>query len=260
MLWPESSIPSTFTVCSVTRYTGGESGESGRILNCHASPTQSVDWLHGHSSSRRGVAYYNNGFKQSSSEGVLDDWLVMCGTNAGVSKPGNIILDQDSIGSADGGSGSVCRLNIGYNEASDWALHSLIIWDYSLGTVPAPWHTSATLSQALCKWSFPCCDVGMRGTVFSGQDDWGRWYRWKQNREKAWALTQLKEARLTGEKPDSIRSTPLSCNLPLSGTTDMKRVTAALREVILPETHSDEQRLHGMRLVVSRLLHLQTAP
>jgi len=62
-----------------------------------------------------------------------------------------------------------------------------------------------------------------------------------------------------GEKPDSIRNTPLSCNLPLSGTTDMKRVTAALREVILPKTHSDEQRLHGMRLVLSRLLHLQTA-
>ena len=155
MLWPESSIPSTFTVCSVTRYTeeeedaGEERGESGRILNCQGSPTQSVDWLHGHWSSRRGVAKYNNGFKQSSSQGVLDHWLVMCGTNDGASKPGNIILDQDSIGSADGGRGSVCRLNIGYNEASDWALHSLLIWDYSLGTVPAPWHTSATLSQAL---------------------------------------------------------------------------------------------------------------
>jgi len=145
MLWPESSIPSTFTVCSVTRYTGGE---GGRILNCNRSPTQSVNWLHGHYSSKRGVAYYSGWTTSESNQGVRDDWLVMCGTNAVVPKPGNIILDQDSIGSADGGRGS-CRLNIGYNQASDWALHSLLIWDYSLGTFPAPWHTPATLSQAL---------------------------------------------------------------------------------------------------------------
>ena len=77
--------------------------------------------------------------------GVRDDWLVMCGTNAGATAPGNIILDQDEIGTADGGQGST-RLNIGYFEASDWALHSVLIWDYSLGTLPALWHTSATLS------------------------------------------------------------------------------------------------------------------
>ena len=45
---------------------------------------------------------------------------------------------------------------------------------------------------------------------------------------------------LMGEKPDSVLSTPLtgSCDLPLSGTADMKRVTAALREVILPCTQA----------------------
>ena len=32
-------------------------------------------------------------------------------------------------------------MNIGYFQASDWALHSLLIWDYSLGTLPALWHT-----------------------------------------------------------------------------------------------------------------------
>jgi hypothetical protein len=44
---------------------------------------------------------------------------------------------------------------------------------------------------------------------------------------------------LTDEKPDLTLSTPLtgSCNLPLSGTADMKNVTAALREVILPYPH-----------------------
>ena len=160
MLWPESSIPSTFTVCSVTRFTGGT---RARILGAHSSPTQPALWAHGHWSGNRGIVYYDGWKASSSSKGVLDDWLVMCGTNAaGVPAPGNIILDQDEIGTATGGVGNV-RLNIGYQYQSDWALHSLLIWDYSLGTVPALWHTSATLSQVLLLWLFSWCDSGMRG-------------------------------------------------------------------------------------------------
>ena len=169
LLWPENSIPSTFTVCSVTRYTGGT---RERILDCYGSPSQAANWHHGHWHQARGPTHYVNGWKtSSSSHGVVDDWLVVCGTNAGATFPGNIILDQDEIGTADGGLGS-CRLNIGYMsdvEPSDWALHSLLIWDYSLGTVPALWHTSATLLQVLLTWFFPWCDLGMRRTVFSGR-------------------------------------------------------------------------------------------
>jgi hypothetical protein len=162
LLWPENSIPSTFTVCSVTRYTGGQ---SGRILTCDGSPSQSVNWLHGHwYGATRGVAYYNAWRTASDNHGVVDDWLVMCGTNAGAPAPGNIIFDQDEIGRTAGGTGG-CRLSIGYRggyaEISDWALHSLLIWDYSLGTVPALWYTSATLSQVLLTW-FSWCDFGMR--------------------------------------------------------------------------------------------------
>ena len=172
ILWPESSVPSTFTVCSVTRYTGGT---RNRILTCYGGPSQHTNWLHGHYGSWRGVALYNGWSTSEANHGVLDDWLVMCGTNAGTA-PGNVILDQDEIGTVDGGVGS-CRINIGYwpSKASDWALHSLLIWDYSLGTVPALWHTSATLSQVLLTWFFSWCDLGrMRRTVFSGQGDWGR--------------------------------------------------------------------------------------
>jgi hypothetical protein len=175
LLWPENSIPSTFTVCSVTRYTGGT---RVRILTCADSPSQSVNWLHGQDDSKRGVAHYQGYQTEWATQGVLDDWLVMCGTNAGATAPGNIILDQDEIGTADGGVGS-CRLNIGYSDwalPSDWAVHSLFIWDYSLGTVPALWRTSATLLQVLFTWPVPWCDSGMRGTVVPGQGGWGRRY------------------------------------------------------------------------------------
>jgi len=148
LLWPENSIPSTYTICSVTRYTGGA---RERILACDGSPSQSGNWLHGHWYSKRGATYYANVYATATSNhGVQDDWLVMCGTNAGATFPGNVILDQDEIGTANGGLGGF-RLNIGYSggEASNWALHSLLIWDYSLGTVPALWHSSTTLSQVL---------------------------------------------------------------------------------------------------------------
>ena len=160
LLWPESSIPSTFTVCSVTRWTGGT---RRRILNCQYSPSQYVDWLHGHHNLKRGVAYYNgvSFLTARANHGVLDDWLVMCGTNAEATVPGNIILDQDEIGTNDGGNGGY-RLSIGYYETSDWALQSLLIWNYSLGTGPALWHTSKTLSQVLLTWLVPWCDLEMR--------------------------------------------------------------------------------------------------
>ena len=179
LLWPDDSIPASFTVCSATRYAGAE---RGGILSCTGSPTQALTWVHGHdvsgdSDSKRGIAYYHTKYTTSAlTTGVKDDWLVMCGTNAGAPQtvPGNMILDQDEIGTEVGGEGGG-RLNIGYDHPSDWALHSLLIWDYALGTVPALWHTSATLSQVLLTW-FLWCDLGMRGTVFSGQGDWGRRY------------------------------------------------------------------------------------
>ena len=168
ILWPTSSIPRTFTVCSVTRYTGAA---RGRILSCKGSPGQSKDWLHGHWSrsggcaiqfglfgseaetcpTGRGRAYYGNQWNtdnfaeatyqegddsEESNHGAVDDWLVMCGTNGGETAAGDsIVIDQNTEGTAVGGHGS-CRLNIGYREASDWALHSLFIWDTALGTPP----------------------------------------------------------------------------------------------------------------------------
>ena len=177
LLWPEDSIPTTFTFCHVTRWTGGS---RGRILTCRNGPSQDEDWFHGHHWSRRGVAaygYHPEWYKTNDENvGNHDDWLVMCGTNAGPTAPGNIILDQDEIGTSSGGLGS-CRLNIGYYQPSDWALHSVLIWDYSLGTVPVPWHDvpylniqfpvvlCATLSMVQWKgvWN-GCLRAGRRGT------------------------------------------------------------------------------------------------
>ena len=159
MLWPENSIPSIFTVCSVTRYTGTG---GGRILSCAHSPTQNTHWLHGHHRERRGVAQYAPVYDSTAqvNVGVFDDWLVMCGSNAGTT-PGNIVIDQSEIGTAAGGGGG-CRMNINYVEESDhWALHSVLIWDYSLGTAFVPWRTRPCLSNLVAGSVHGTCFCGL---------------------------------------------------------------------------------------------------
>ena len=176
LLWPELSIPSTFTICSVTRFTGGT---RQRILKCSG---YGLNWLHGHGGGDRGPVYYDAYMVADGNVGNVDDWLVMCGTNAGATFPGNIIVDQDEIGTADGGTGGG-RLNINGPDAenSDWALHSVLIWDYSLGIVPRnsqaltrPWNsqmsrgnmTRCSTPQRLAAIERDCC------IVVAGQSDW----------------------------------------------------------------------------------------
>ena len=92
MIWP-TELTGDFTICSITRYTG--SSNQQRILSRLSGGT--CDWFHGHHSSKRGEAYYNNVWRTSSaSRGTLTDWLVMCGQNSASSStaiPNNIIAD-----------------------------------------------------------------------------------------------------------------------------------------------------------------------
>ena len=84
-----SSMPVDFTICSITRYTGGA---NERVL----TGSGSANWLHGHWGGLRGVAYYN-GWKTQRilSVGTLTDWLVMCGqsSDSSDSAPYNILAD-----------------------------------------------------------------------------------------------------------------------------------------------------------------------
>jgi len=119
-------IQSEFTVCSVTRYTGGA---KGRILN-----GVGANWLHGHWSGRAGVAYYE-GWKTSSRGSVSPntDWLVMCGTNAGSQLK---LLNGADVGTAAGGTGGVSLFvnggSYGITETSDFAIAEVVVWPRGL--------------------------------------------------------------------------------------------------------------------------------
>jgi hypothetical protein len=123
LLWPSGSIPTNFTICSITRYTGGT---NERILISNTN-----NWLHGHVSGMRGKAYYE-GWKtlDNQSIGTLTNWLVMCGNN-GNPTPKNILVDSVASGVNSGGTGGyTLTINNGsYSEPSDWAFTYLVIYD-----------------------------------------------------------------------------------------------------------------------------------
>ena len=126
--WPDGSIPTNFTILSLTRWTGGS---RQRILS---SPIG--NWLHGHWGGRRGVCHYEYWTKGDPSIGNLDDWLCCIAKNS-ANIPNNILIDGVPFGQAGGGNGGY-KLGINNNpwavhgEVSDWALSCVIIWDIHL--------------------------------------------------------------------------------------------------------------------------------
>ena len=120
-------IKSSFTLCSVTRYTGGA---KERILQGQGGK---ANFFHGHYSGEVGVAAYD-GFKTRSRGSVSPDtdWLVMCGTNDGSQLK---LANGVDVGTAGGGRGDVSLIvNAGdfYAEKSDFAIAEVIAWPRGL--------------------------------------------------------------------------------------------------------------------------------
>ena len=120
-------IKNVFTICSVTRYTGGA---KGRLLN-----GKGLNWLHGHYWGKAGVAYYNKWVTKGGGTNVapVTDWVVMCGSNAGSQLK---LLNGVDKGTANGGQGGV---NLWVNgggympgESSDFAIAEVMVWDRGL--------------------------------------------------------------------------------------------------------------------------------
>ena len=127
------SLPSTFTICSVTRYTGTNNRQ--RILQA-----DDTNWLHGHHMGDTGVAFYNV-WKTSSDANYLTDttdWLLMCGSNANddlvlLTHPDRIVLQ----GTSGGQGGSRLVVNAGgwaAGQKSDFAVAEVMVWDVGLTT------------------------------------------------------------------------------------------------------------------------------
>lgn len=128
--WPEGSIPTRFTICSIARYVGGA---NERILQ--AADTTG-NWLHGHWRNRVGKAYYDGWKTDDGPANGHTDWAVVCGSN-GLPTPINILYDGAPVGTVSGGTspGQLAVNPLTYvppEEFSDWALSIVAIWDQHL--------------------------------------------------------------------------------------------------------------------------------
>ena len=120
-----SVIPSEFTVCSVTRYTGGT---TGRILD-----GAGANWLHGHHEGKAGVAYYE-GWKTQEQNNVSPNtnWVVMCGGNA---ETPSLVNGFELPGVADRGDVSLWVNGGRSNQKSDFAIAEVVVWPRGLTDV-----------------------------------------------------------------------------------------------------------------------------
>ena len=128
--FPSGSVPTNFTLCTITKYNGTF---KGRIMD-----GANANWLHGHYQAKRGIVYYGAFRTAQTNVGTLDNWLVCCGKNSGTI-PKNILVDNTGIATSTGGSGNI-RLSINNgtytggsgNEKSDWAFSGCLIWNTQL--------------------------------------------------------------------------------------------------------------------------------
>lgn len=135
LFMPTNSLPTAFTLCSLSRYTD-DGGAKGRIIA--AGPQSgSPNFLHGHHhSGLRGVAHYNTWkTPQSDLPGHSDlDWLVMCGKNVANGGAASILADgvPRNTGTAAGNGGGQLNINGFSNEVSNWAVGHILVWDRHL--------------------------------------------------------------------------------------------------------------------------------
>ena len=124
--WPSGSIPTNFTILSLTRYNGA----TKRRLIVSAG---TGNWLHGHYLGKRGLCHYDGWLTAEATTGTDTDWLCCIGKNGGT-YPNNVLIDGVAIGTATGGTGgySMGVNNDQFGTTSDWALSAVIIYDSHL--------------------------------------------------------------------------------------------------------------------------------
>ena len=120
------SIPTHFSICSLTRYTGAQ---QHTILQSSHSGAQ---WFHGHSGGNAGVVYYGVFKTLPQSSLPATDWVVVCSQNKA---QGVTLINgmEPQVAQFPGQSGGEGGLQLSVNsmmpgaQTSDWALHGVCI-------------------------------------------------------------------------------------------------------------------------------------
>lgn len=131
--WPVWSIPVDFTICTISRYSGGN---QKRIFDASGE-----NWLHGHWNGHRGVAHYRAWITSSSTPNPPNigtyDWVLMCTQNGAdrlVYVNGYNVWNGQTTPFNQRNGGYRLTINNGNqgNEHSDFGVAEVIIWDRAL--------------------------------------------------------------------------------------------------------------------------------
>ena len=125
------TVPSSFTICSVTRFAGYY---TNRVLYEVGSSYTVSDWVHGHTGGTTCLAYYGFNKNPSSSNCVtpITNWVAMCGQN---SATGVIYVNGVSQTVSVQGGNVPIKLGINYqldSDQSSFGVMEVVVWNYSL--------------------------------------------------------------------------------------------------------------------------------
>ncbi len=143
IIFPENSINSNFTICSITKYISKNPDNNKKILR---SINDSVQFYHGHHNNKIGVIEYDN---YEFSKGItitvdnpIDSWIITCAKNS--QSPNNVLVNDNNLSpiSIDNNyfttnkNPSTLSINyannLNFTDNSEWALIYLLIWDSHL--------------------------------------------------------------------------------------------------------------------------------
>ena len=146
ILFPENSINSNFTICSITKYTSTDPNNNNKIFQSIGPHLQ--DFYHGHYKNKKGVVSYNGyefskGFPTNS---PVNSWVVACAKNTNSTNPSdNVIINGVSCGLfiepeyTEQVIKPISTLTINFDGTfsynSEWAFSYLLIWDSHLSDI-----------------------------------------------------------------------------------------------------------------------------
>ena len=127
--WPSGSIPSTYTICSLTSYVPNKF--QGRILVANST---NENWLHGHWNACAGVHFENNNWLTTTNISITPktNWVIMCAKNSLSSS--SSILTNGYPAAITSATPKTTVLSLGvnngpYTESSEFYLSQVMIWD-----------------------------------------------------------------------------------------------------------------------------------
>lgn len=135
LVFPTGSLPTNFTLCSITRMTT-LSGPGYQVVITGSGLPGDATFMHGHQNGFR-VCYYGDTYKTNATNPTDTNWQVTCGKNGNSTispTPGNILINGATVGNASGGTGGgILHINsAGKQNYSNWSFSQLIIWNQVL--------------------------------------------------------------------------------------------------------------------------------